>query len=164
MESSTKTDVASQPKKLVDIDVISYDEDIEEITTQRILGSQPRVKLNLSNVHYLTVVFNSTTNVFGKYTELELSTLVEDMKPYVGVKLEFFNNSKVSHTDCLLSDCKLMNVYKYDSVKVSLCTQKDLSVYFDTTRYWSSDESSSDISSTNSESDNFESCEEEGEN
>lgn len=144
MEPSTSTDHQSQ--SLVRVDAICYDEELEETVTFQVLGNRPCVKINLEHIHYLTFAFNSTKDVVTTYTENELSTLIAAMKPYVGIKLEFMNNSKVTRINYTPCSLNLINVHKYDEVAVSLCSWEEMSQYFGkiTNEFFSSDEDDDD--------------------
>ncbi len=130
METSTEKDVIQQAENLISLDAICYNEDLEEVKTLQVLGNHPNVEVNLSDIHYLTLAFNSTTEVATKYTERELSTLIAGMKPYVGVKLEFMKGSKVDRTNYSPCNLNMINVYKYDAVNISLCSWSEMSQYF----------------------------------
>lgn len=153
MEPSTSTD--RQPQNLVSVDVICYDEELEEKSTLQVLGNRPNIKVNLERIHYLTLKFNSTADVDTKYTEHELSTLIADMKPYAGVRLEFLKDSKVIRTNYSPSTLNMINVYKFDTLNVSLCSWDEMSQYFGkiTSESFSSDDNDDESSGYETESD-----------
>lgn len=130
MESSKKQGVALQAKNLVSLDVVCYNEDLEWVKTLQLVGSQPKVEVDLSDTHYFTLTFNSTADVATKYTEKELTTLITSMQPYVGVKLDFVKDSKIVRTNYSLYNLNIINVYKYDVLNVSLCSWPEMSKYF----------------------------------
>lgn len=173
MEPSTEKDVNQKAEPLVSLEVICYDEDLEWVKTLQVFGNRPNVEVNLSDIHYLTFEFNSTREVATKYTESELSTLIADMKPYVGVKLEFLKDSKVARVNYSPCNLNMINVHKYDKVNISLCSWSEMSQYFGTITNDllctedefddDDDESSSEMSCSDVSSESEEEEEEEGE-
>lgn len=146
METSPNADMifpASQQKGkeqpvVVSLCLTLYDEESYPIKSYDIYGKMPYLQLNLDNVHFMSLKFVTQQEVMTKFTENELSTLIAEMKLFVGgkgeggVKVDFFKDFRLvrSHRDFLLAlpgSYKYYNVYKYNGVFISLCPSMDLS-------------------------------------
>lgn len=143
MESSQNTELSvpvpqeQEHPVVVSLCLTLYDEESYPIKSYDIYGKRPFLQVDLDKVHFLSLKFVTMPEVLTKFTENELSTLVADMKHFVqgkeggGVRLDFFNEltlvcSRKEYLMALPGSFWYYNVFKYNSVFISLCTPLEL--------------------------------------